>query len=308
MEHYAVIDIGTLKVKFLIATPLPSGEMKEVYFSNTLTCFGCDMDKNNGNVKEEFLQRTIDELLRCKQLLEEHDAVRFRVVSTHALRRAKNKEAIVEQIRKEVGFDVENISQEQEGELFFRAVMEGFPSDREYAVMDIGGGSVQILVGNQERLRLSHLIQTGAQYLHDNFTSDPSREESFTTEEDLERMRKYILEQFLPLERMTDIPIVYGSTCIIDLMKAIGVPLEDHPESFTHPYKTYAHHLEGFTQKILPLSYGERERRFPFQKGYMWGIDKAFLNISIATERFASPYIIPSNANVAQGIILSMAR
>ena len=37
MQNYAVIDIGTLKVKFLIAQVLDNGEIKEVYFSNNLT-------------------------------------------------------------------------------------------------------------------------------------------------------------------------------------------------------------------------------------------------------------------------------
>lgn len=42
---YAVIDIGTLKVKTLIAEVSKNGNLTEKYSSNTLTCFGCEYGK-----------------------------------------------------------------------------------------------------------------------------------------------------------------------------------------------------------------------------------------------------------------------
>jgi len=300
---YGIIDIGTLKVKLLIASLLPSGEFKEVYFSNELTCFGRGLDENNGFVREKNLEETIKELLRCKEVMKGYRVDNYRVVSTHALRRAKNKEEIVERISKETGFAVENISQEEEAKLFFKGVISGFNDAKDYAIVDVGGGSVQILVGNKNELKKSHLIQTGAQFLHEKFTDNPHFENSFTTEENLEKMRRYIIEQLLPLRGIGDLPIIYGSSNIIDLMKFIGIPLENNPDSGTHPYITYSKYLEQFIKKILPLTYKQREEKFPFQRGYMWGIDKAFLNIIIMSECFPSSRIIPSNANIAWGLI-----
>lgn len=305
-ENYAVIDIGTIKVKLLIAAVLPSGEFKQAYFSNELTCFGVDLDKNNGFVKEENLKNTIAELLRCKQTMKNHQISQARIISTHAMRRAKNKEEILERIYRETGFVVENISQEEEARLFFKGVISGFETDKDYAIVDMGGGSVQILVGNRKELKKAHLIQTGAQFLHDNFTTNPHEETSFTTEDDLEKMRRYIVEQLLPLKGIGDLPLIYGSSNIIDVMKAMSIPMKENPESKTHPYLTYAKYLEEFIKKVTPLNYKQRNEKFPFQKGYVWGIDKAFLNIITMSEYFPSSYIIPSNANVAQGVIYSL--
>lgn len=307
LRKYAVIDIGTLKVKFLIAEISSSNELEELHFSNTLTCFGCGLDENEGNVKEENLEKTVEELLKCKEKILEFDVVETRVVSTHALRRARNKEMVTKRIYEKTGFRVENISQEEEANLFFRGVIQDFTSDQRYAVVDMGGGSVQILIGNKDGLEKTHLMQTGSAYLHENFTNDFDSEESFTTEEDLERMRKYILEQLLPLKGIGDIPIIYGSSNIIDLMKTIGLPLDENPDSHTHPYRTYARYLEEFIQKVLPLNYREREEKYPFQWGYMWGVDKAFLNIITMAEHFPSSYIIPSNSNLSRGIIYELA-
>jgi len=306
-KKYGVIDIGTLKVKFLIASVSPDKSFDQVYFSNELTCFGVGLDENQGFVQEKYLDQTIQELQRCKEVAKNHDVGSLKVVSTHAMRRAKNKQEILAKIREKTGFAVENISQDQEAELFFKGVITGFESDKDYAIVDMGGGSVQILVGNKNELKKAHLVQTGAQYLHDNFTSNPHLPDSFTTEKDLEKMRRYILEQLLPLKGIGDLPLIYGSSNIIDMMKAMNIPLKENKESETHPYLTYARYLEDFIKKVLPLSYKQREEKFPFQKGYVWGIDKAFLNIVTMSELFPSSKIIPSNANIAWGIIYKLA-
>lgn len=306
IKNYAVIDIGTLKVKFLIASVSVEGDFKQVYFSNELTCFGVGLDENQGNVQEKYIASTIQELLRCKQLLKDYQVDGLRVVSTHAMRRAKNRQEVLDTILRETGFEVENISQDEEAKLFFKGVISGFETDKDYAIVDMGGGSVQILVGNRNELKKSHLLQIGAQYLHENFTTNPHLETSFTTEADLEKMRRYILEQLLPLKGIGDLPLVYGSSNIIDVMKAVGVPMEPFNESKTHPYQTYAQYLKNFIKEVLPLNYKQRDEKFHLQKGYVWGIDKAFLNIITMSEYFPSSHIIPSNANIAWGLIYQM--
>ena len=228
MKRYAVIDIGTLKVKSLIASTSKNGELKEIYSSNTLTCFGCEMDANEGRVLEKNLLKTINELKRVKLLLEKHNVKNFKIVSTHAMRRAKNRSVVKEKIKKEVGFKVDSISQKKEAELFFQAALRDFPENKEYAVLDMGGGSVQILIGDKHNLKKIHMMQTGAQFLHDNFTKDPSNPNGFTQLSEIEKMKRLILHELIPLKKTHNIPIVYGSSNIIDLMKAINIPLKTH--------------------------------------------------------------------------------
>ncbi len=91
-------------------------------------------------------------------------------------------------------------------------------------------------------------------------------------------------------------------------MLAIQLPLETHDKSTTHPYKIYAQHLQEFIKKMTPLKYAEREELFDFQKGYMWGVDKAFLNLVTLSKHLNSPYIVPTNSNIAEGIIWEMVK
>ncbi len=305
--RYAVIDIGTLKVKLLIASLAPDGSLVQHYASNTLTCFGCDMEQNHGQVLTENLMKTIKELKRCRDKLAQYGVRTSRVISTHALRQARNREEIMAWIQAETGFAVENITAEREAELFFWAVMRDFPAGRRYALVDMGGGSMQLMLGDRLGLERVHLLPTGAARLHELFTKDSQVDTSFNTPGDIEKVRRYILEQFMPVEPAAGVPIIYGSSNVLDMMQAVGIPLEDHPDSPTHPYKTYARYLDEFIQKLLPLTFAEREAKYPFQWGYMWGVDKAFTNILTLADRLGSPYIIPSNANVAQGFIYAMA-
>lgn len=163
-----VIDIGTLKIKLQIVKLASPNNLATVYKSNTLTCLGLRMHENNNRPKQEYLEQTFNELSRCKQIIEKEGVDKLRVVSTHALREMGDVgKEIAKQIQQSVGFNVEIISQEEEANLFFQAVTGDFPTKKDLTVVDIGGGSVQILIGNKNQLKKTFLLKAGAQYLHD---------------------------------------------------------------------------------------------------------------------------------------------
>ncbi len=308
MENiYGIVDIGTLKVKTEIASVGNDGVLKKVASSNNLTCFGVGIDENNGLAQKKYVEQTIDELLRVKAEFAKYGVNKFRVVSTHAMRRAANREEIIERVKREVGFDIENISQEQEAELFFMAVMKTFiPSDQKYAVIDVGGGSVQILLGTKEKLEHTLMMKTGTVSLHEKFVIDPHNPNSITTLENMEQMKNEILNGLMDIPKYENIPLVYGSSMIIDIMQKLKIKLDSHEDSLMHPYKTYAKHLLEVIDTLIPLKFQEREDTFSLPQKYAWGLDGAFLNVVTTAEHFSSPYIIPSNANIAQGIMYTM--
>jgi hypothetical protein len=120
-------------------------------------------------------------------------------------------------------------------------------------------------------------------------------------------MRSYIREQLLPLPSGIKTPVVYGSSCIIDLFKTIGLKLERANLSHNHPYQTKVSELKNFLKRITPIPYNQREEMFKFsQQYYMWGIDKAFLGVLEICKKVGASSVIPSNVNINQGLILSL--
>lgn len=303
-----VIDIGTLKVKCLIAQISKSSQVKTLYQSNTLTCLGCRMAKNGNKPLAENLQQTVGELKRCKDLFDKEKVRKVRVVSTHALREmGKVGEEIAQALKEQLGLPVEIISQEEEANLFFQAVIKDFDIDEDFTLVDVGGGSVQILIGNKNELKNVYLLKTGASFLFDTFS--PRHEPTdFPTRDEIRKMQEYILEQLASVPAKTKTPVIYGSSCIINLFKSLNMKMDKYPYSKKHPFKVQVPEMRRFLEDIIPVPYQEREKRYPFeQEYYMWGIDKAFLNILTICEKQQSPFVIPTNSNINEGLVLSLA-
>jgi len=302
-RKYAVVNIGSLKTKCLLGFFDKNDKFFPLHKSNNLTCFGCGMHENGGRILEKNIKETIKEVLRLKRIIEKNNCQEVRLFATHALRNAVNKQEVKSQIEKATGFKIEIIEPEEEGELYFQAVIRDFTSNDNYIVTDIGGGSVQILIGNKEKLLKNYSFQTGAQFLHETFVRDPHNPETLTKKEDLERIEKYLAEQYTALNGEIGLPLIYGSSNIIDLFKAIKIPLKPYKNSLPHPYKANVKDINDFVERIINFPYGKREEMYPFQEGYMWGIDKAFLNVITLSKKFNSPYIIPSNTSIMEGFL-----
>lgn len=57
------------------------------------------------------------------------------------------------------------------------------------------------------------------------------------------------------------------------------------------------------------MPYGKRDETYKYpQQYYMWGIDKALLNVLSIVDHIKAPYVIPSNSNINQGLLLSLER
>ena len=305
-KTYAVINIGTLKVKSLIARFDEDNKIVPLFQSNNLTCFGCGMFEHENQILEKNLAATIEEVQRLKEQVKKLNCQTITLFATHALRDAQNKDWVVKEIKEKTGLDIEIIGPKEEGELYFLAAASDLPERQNFIVADIGGGSCQVLIGERGKLAKDYSFKTGAQFLHEKFTVDPHNSQSITKKDDIGRMKEYLLAQYSALPKNIEAPIIYGSSNIIDLMKALQIPLESYPDSANHPYKTKLAYLSGFVDKIIDFPYGKREEMYKFQEGYMWGIDKAFLNIITLAEKFHSPYILPSNANVVQGFLYKL--
>ena len=304
----AVIDVGTLKVKFLVSEVFPD-KLETKYQSNTLTCLGVRMHENNNRPFPEYLQQTIDELKRCKGIIDQEKVDKLRIVSTHALREMGEVGLdIAGRIKNEVGMNIEIISQDEEANLFYKAVLKDFKTDKDFTVVDVGGGSVQVLIGNKKKLKEKYLLKTGAQYLFDRFSPRHTGDD-YPTREEIRAMQKYVMRELAPVPEGIKTPVIYGSSCIIDVFKKIGLKLEKYYISKAHPYRVKVSEIESFLDKIISIPYDKREKIYKLdQQYYMWGIDKAFLNIISICKKEKSPFVIPSNSNINDGLILSLIK
>jgi len=120
---------------------------------------------------------------------------RVRAVATSAVREAKNGGDFVARARRELGIPIHVLSTDEEARLIYLAVRHAVNlGDRDNLIVDIGGGSVEIIVGSALRAETLFSAKLGALRLAELFIhSDPP------TADEIKSLRKHILRFIEPL-------------------------------------------------------------------------------------------------------------
>src|SRR6185295_12786190 len=153
--NLATIDVGTNTTLLLVARATP--EVEVLADRAEITRLGRGIGRT-GALDPEAIARTLAVLRDYAALAQAHGA-RIAAVGTEALRRAPNAAAFLGPAAEILGTEVEVIDGEREAALTFRAVAASFPELQSgpLAVIDIGGGSTEIVlaVGGEVRFRTS---------------------------------------------------------------------------------------------------------------------------------------------------------
>lgn len=152
-----VIDIGTNSVLLLMAERRADGSLHVLQDESRVTRLGQGVTAS-GALHPEAMERTLAVLAEYRLLAEAAGAT-LDPVATEGLRMASNRDVFLERARDVLGVDVSLISGDREAELSYLSVArEEQPGP--LRVLDIGGGSTELVVGHGETIvsRCSHRI------------------------------------------------------------------------------------------------------------------------------------------------------
>ncbi len=143
----AAVDIGSNTTRVLVAEP-QQGQLRKVMEQRAYTRFDKD-SKRKGKVTEEKIAELAEVVTTQVRLAEELGAEAIRIVATAAVREAKNSKEVASRIAEAAGGPVEVLSEEEEGRLAFIGATKtlGHPVEGEIGVVDVGGGSSEIILG-----------------------------------------------------------------------------------------------------------------------------------------------------------------
>jgi len=143
----AAIDIGSNTTRLLVAEPV-DGQLKKVMEQRAYTRIGKAVDKK-GAIKAEKIEEVGEVVGTQVRLAQELGAKEFRAVATAAMRDASNGEAVAEAVGEASGIPIEILPEEEEGRLSFIGATKtlGHPSEGLVGVVDIGGGSTEVILG-----------------------------------------------------------------------------------------------------------------------------------------------------------------
>jgi exopolyphosphatase/guanosine-5'-triphosphate,3'-diphosphate pyrophosphatase len=143
----AAIDIGSNTTRVLVAAP-EDGQLRTVMEQRAYTRIGRDA-KRDGAIAAPKIAEVAEVVATQVRLAEELGAEAIRTVATAAIREATNSKQVVEEIGRVAGIEIDILSEEEEGRLAFIGATKtlGHPVDGRIAVVDVGGGSSEIILG-----------------------------------------------------------------------------------------------------------------------------------------------------------------
>ena len=188
----AAVDTGTNSTRLLVADVV-DGRVEEVARRLTITRLGEGVDEN-GRLLSSALARVHACLAGYRDEAEVLGAVRTLAIATSAVRDADNGREFLAEIESSYGFTTRLLSGEEEAALTFR----GVSSDRSVSdgtlLVDIGGGSTELVLGGPGAVAFSTSLQLGCVRLTERFlASDPP------TESELDVCSAYVRAELPPL-------------------------------------------------------------------------------------------------------------
>lgn len=160
MKKIAAIDIGTNSMRLMLCEVEGNSIVKKEK-ELMVTRIGKDVSKT-GLITEKSMIRNIDALKYFKNKADRYGAEEVLAIATSAVRDASNGDVFVDEARKQAGVNVRVISGEEEAELGLIGVMSEIENQEERVlVIDIGGGSTELILGSKYGIDYSVSIQAG---------------------------------------------------------------------------------------------------------------------------------------------------
>jgi exopolyphosphatase/guanosine-5'-triphosphate,3'-diphosphate pyrophosphatase len=237
----AIIDMGTNTFHLLIAEGDERGYniMQRDRLAVKIGMGGI----NQSIITEDGFHRALVAMQSFKNTIEQQQIKTVFAFGTSALRNAQNGTDVAAKIKAITDIDVNIISGDREAEFIYYGVRSALDMGQEKnLVMDIGGGSVEFIIGNNEKIFWKKSLEIGAQRLLEKFHKhDP------ITSEELNSLNDYFDEALIPLLEAIDIhhpEILVGSSGTFDTLSDIFCLKHDihkSPEEIETPLT-----LEGF--------------------------------------------------------------
>jgi exopolyphosphatase/guanosine-5'-triphosphate,3'-diphosphate pyrophosphatase len=205
----AAIDVGTNSIHMVVVKIQPTLPAFTIISREKATVRLGDRSAN-GDLTPEAMERAIAALKRCQEIAASLQVEQILAVATSAVREAPNGRAFLERVEQELGLWINLISGQEEARRIYLGVLSGIEfRNQSHVVIDIGGGSTELILGDgREPISLSS-TKVGAVRLTAEFvTTDPISNGEFQTlrayirgmlERPVEEMRALLQQQSPPL-------------------------------------------------------------------------------------------------------------
>lgn len=167
------MDLGTNTFHLLIAEG-SAASYQEIVHRQDAVKLG-EGGINKGYILPEAYKRGLDTMLQFHEQIQANQVQGVRAIATSALRSASNGNDFIQEVKAKTGIEIEIINGDQEAGFIYNGVkISGCLSAKNSLIMDIGGGSVEFILGNTDHIIWKQSFEIGAARLMDLFhRTDP---------------------------------------------------------------------------------------------------------------------------------------
>lgn len=256
------IDIGTNSIHMVVVQINAQIPSFNIIAKEKDTVRLGDRDPDTGNLTKEAINRSLSALKRCKNLAQTMKVDQIIAVATSATREAPNGKEFLKQIEDELGIIVDLISGQEEARRIYLGVLSGMDfGGKIHSVIDIGGGSTEIILGDKEEIRALSSTKVGAVRLTQDFIhSDPINTKEFIALQAYIRgMLERPVEEFKNALHLGEKPILVGTSGTAETIALIHSTETQGNEPLTlNGYQIPRQNIEGILKRLVSMNYHQR--------------------------------------------------
>jgi exopolyphosphatase/guanosine-5'-triphosphate,3'-diphosphate pyrophosphatase len=257
-----------------------------------------------GVLAAEAIERTRAATADYAAICEELGVERRRFVATSATRDAQNRDAFTSMVRDTLGVLPEVVSGEEEARLSFLGATAGLDAEPPYLVMDIGGGSTELVLGTDD-VTAALSVDVGCVRLTERHLRDdpPTPAQVAAARADVEAALTEV-EKVVPVE---DAVTAIGLAGSVTTVAALALQLPAYQPERIHHSRVSAQQVRDVTEMLLGMTHQERGALPVMHPGRVDVIGAGALVLLTAVERFGLAEVLVSESDILDGIALSIA-
>lgn len=254
----AIFDCGTNSVLLLVARLRPNGKVSPLHQAKASPRLGEGLT-GSGKLKPKAIVRTLRELKKLKDRAVCFKPGLFLGLGTNIFRRARDGRAAARRLEKELGFPFLVLSASEEARLEFMGATFGLKTNSKITVIDVGGGSSEVIWGKGRKIEKKISLETGSVRLKEKFVGMKNYDETGLQKLHVEASRKISKLKYKNGYRMA---VLTGGTATT--LAAFSLGQKKYKQESVHGLKATPEKLKNWLEKLSCLSLRDRKRALSF--------------------------------------------
>ena len=266
LRRIAAIDIGTNSFHLLVAAVDPKLRTFRIIQAEKATTRLGERDPETGELTEAAMQRGLETLRQFRDLAASHRVEQIVTAATSAVREAPNGRDFLQTILDDLGMEVDLVSGPEEARLIYLGVLSGMPfGDRPHLLLDIGGGSTELILADGRDARALTSTRVGAVRLQRDFVRDdpmPPQRRSFlqafiqgSLEPAVDKVRRRI--------KPGETPVLVATSGTAMAIGSLAASEEERPPRKLHGYSVTRQRLDKVVDRLITMTPAQRRELAP---------------------------------------------